>query len=315
VTVWRDNTAPSLTINENNFSVGVNSASLTGTTFDNLANPPHPLPGIGWANNRGGSGAGVVNVGGTWSANITGLQTGANVITVTSTDAAGNPTQASRTIFYDVAAPSVLIGSPATGFISTSATVLISGSATDNDAVNTITAKNVTPFPNTSFVVNVAAPGLPSASANWSSTVTLVQGTNTIQITATDRVGLSNTSSIIVWYDANPPSVAITNPATNPFLTGTSTITLSGTASDLLDTGIQSVDWSAPTGSGSTTLSNPGATSTGWTSPLITLNPGDNLITVTAKDKANRTASTSITIILSSIAPSIVVSTPRRTRT
>src|SRR5207248_640360 len=88
--------------------------------------------------------------------------------------------------------------------------------------------------------------------------------------------------------DATPPTVAITSPAAggSTFTTRTTPLTLSGTAGDNL--GVTQVAWTSSQGtSGNATTTNAWAT---WSAAGIALQPGSNVLTVTARDAANNNA-------------------------
>ncbi|CAN5907320.1 hypothetical protein BH11VER1_BH11VER1_38150 [soil metagenome] len=89
--------------------------------------------------------------------------------------------------------------------------------------------------------------------------------------------------------DTTPPTLAITSPASSPFSTASSTVAISGTASDAV--GVTAVTWSSDRGSSGT------ATGTNaWSIPNVSLAVGLNVITVTAKDAKNNTASSVLTV-------------------
>src|SRR5205085_973810 len=80
--------------------------------------------------------------------------------------------------------------------------------------------------------------------------------------------------------DPTPPTVAITAPTLNAtYTTMTSPLTLGGTATD--NVGVTQVAWTNSRG-GSGTASG----TTAWTASGIALQPGANVLTVTARDAA-----------------------------
>lgn len=91
--------------------------------------------------------------------------------------------------------------------------------------------------------------------------------------------------------DTTDPTVAMTSPTSGPsYSTGEDTISLGGSASD--NVGVTIVTWTNSRG-GSGTASGTDS----WTISNIPLHCGaDNIITVTAKDAANNTASVTLTI-------------------
>ncbi|MBN2020809.1 MAG: hypothetical protein JW749_11370 [Sedimentisphaerales bacterium] len=90
--------------------------------------------------------------------------------------------------------------------------------------------------------------------------------------------------------DTTPPTVAITSPTSNPtYSTSSSPLSIGGTASD--NVGVTQVTWSNNRG-GSGTCSG----TTSWSAIGITLYSGQNVITVTAWDAANNTATDTLTV-------------------
>jgi YD repeat-containing protein len=102
--------------------------------------------------------------------------------------------------------------------------------------------------------------------------------------------------------DTAAPTVAIEAPTTgDAYTTDASTLNLSGTAAD--DTAVESVTWSDDRGGSGTAVGT-----TNWMVSDISLQPGVNVLTVTATDSAGKTATTTLTVTL-------VTSTPLATPT
>ncbi|NKE72969.1 fibronectin type III domain-containing protein [Candidatus Manganitrophus noduliformans] len=119
-----------------------------------------------------------------------------------------------------------------------------------------------------------------------------------INITVTDSVSPHTPS------DQSSPSIAITTPTTaSTYNTTSSTVTLSGTASD--NVGVTQVSWVNSRG-GSGTASG----TTNWSVSNITLQTGDNVITITARDAAGNTASDTLTVTLSVPTPTPLPAAP-----
>ena len=164
----------------------------------------------------------------------------------------------------------------------------LSGNATDDNGIATIT-----------WVNNRGGSGTANNdSDDWTSwsvaNIPLQEGENVITVTATDTAGQTGTDTLIVTYsppgDTTPPTIQITGPTSeSTYETNSSTINLIGTASD--NVVVSEVTWENSAG-GSGTAS--GATS--WTIQNISLVEGENVITVTAKDSSGNTATDSITI-------------------
>lgn len=103
--------------------------------------------------------------------------------------------------------------------------------------------------------------------------------------------------------DREAPSVQITTPATSPFSTVLSVISLAGTASDQL--GVASVVWSTDRGQSGT------ATGTAnWTITNAALLAGANTFTVTALDAFGNAATTTLRVISNSQGPSTDTTAP-----
>jgi Concanavalin A-like lectin/glucanases superfamily/Bacterial Ig domain/Purple acid Phosphatase, N-terminal domain len=110
--------------------------------------------------------------------------------------------------------------------------------------------------------------------------------------------------------ETTPPTVAITTPTSNPTHTASTTpFMLGGTAAD--NVGVAQVTWANNRG-GSGTASG----TTTWTAAGIALQPGANVLTVTARDTANNTGAASITVTLAdTTAPSVALTAPAASAT
>ena len=141
------------------------------------------------------------------------LVNGANVISVVAVDAAGNTTVDNRTVNFDAAKPYVSVSAPVDNSFTSVATLKISGSV---DKAST-----------------VVVAGLPATMDmnNWSATVELHAGVNTIEIIATDLYG--NTSSVkrSITLDNIKPALAVSSPAQD-IAVNVPNVQISGTVSD-----------------------------------------------------------------------------------
>ena len=99
----------------------------------------------------------------------------------------------------------------------------------------------------------------------------------------------------VIEVDVTLPTVTITSPTSNPsYSTGSSSVTLGGTASDNI--GVTQVTWvNSRGGSGTAT----GTTS--WTASGIVLQGGANVLTVTARDAAGNTATGTLTVTVTAL--------------
>jgi len=259
-----DITPPLVQINSPANGATLTSASVTvsGTASDETA-----LTGVTV------NGVAATVVGGNFNASVT-LVEGANSITAVATDSSGNTTSTSIQVTYtppDITPPLVQINSPANGATLTSASVTVSGTASDETALTGVTVN-----------------GIPTTlgSGTFSASVALVAGTNTLTAVATDSSGNTASTSIQVTYtppDVTPPQVQILSPANGATLTSAS-VTVSGTASD--DTALASV-----------TVNGVAATlGSGTFSANVALVAGTNTLTAIAADASGNTASTSIQV-------------------
>ncbi|PZD94789.1 hypothetical protein DNH61_16295 [Paenibacillus sambharensis] len=203
----------------------------------------------------------------------------------------------------DTVPPTVSITSPAGGYVpggSEETPILVRGTASDNRAITTV-----------EVAVNDGA-FQPAESGdnwlNWSRTVKLSGGTNTIHARCVDAAGLEGRTSMVVTVDVEPPSITITSPKEQAELTGVEPngvlVEVTGTSSDA--NGVQAVeltvghnpvwvpvqpkaldDWSS------------------WSGKLTLTDPGLNFITARCRDKANNTTEVTIPVRVS-ILPDVV---------
>src|SRR6185312_12969897 len=278
ITLVYDPTPPSVAITSPTSGATYTATSspltLGGTAADNVG-----VTQVTWSNSQGGSGtaSGTTN----WTASGIVLQPGVNVLTVIARDAAGNSGTAVLTVTYTVATdstgPAVAITSHSNNQSVNASPITLGGTASDAGLGNSGIA---------SVTVNgVAASGGSAAgagTANWSASLTLSPGSNTLTVVAKDASPAQNstTTQITIVYDPTPPSVAISSPTSGATYTATSSpLTLGGTAAD--NVGVTQVTWSNSQG-GSGTASG----TTNWTASGIVLQPGVNVLTVIARDAA-----------------------------
>ena len=175
----------------------------------------------------------------------------------------------------DTTPPTVSISSPSNGQTFTTATITVSGTASDNVGISKVEVK-----------VGSGSWQLASGTTSWSKSVSLSPGSNTIYAKATDTSGNpSSQASVTVNYnppDTTSPTVSISSPSNGQTFT-TATITVSGTAWD--NVGVSKVE--VKVGSGSWQLAS-GTTS--W-SKSVSLSPGSNTIYAKATDMSGNPSS------------------------
>jgi hypothetical protein len=148
---------------------------------------------------------------------ITG-EVSSQTISGTATDNAGNSASTSVTVKIDKTPPVVTVASPPNGSNISLSTVAIGLSGSVSDGLS-----------GASGVTCNGSPGAISGS-NFTCTVLLTQGPNSISVQATDVAGNSSSSALSLTY-APAPQIAITSPA-NLSVTNLSPSTVLGTVSD-----------------------------------------------------------------------------------
>ena len=230
------------------------------------------------------------------SVRLTGLTTNTTYnIAVTAIDTSGNQSTCSGTVSGtaslslsvtpsgSVSFGNVMVGSTADRVftIQNTRTGSVSGTASASGAFRVVSGS---PF---------TLPGSGSTQVTVRFTPTSVAtSTTSVSFAADgDSVSRSVTGTGIV-ADVTPPTVTITQPAGATYTTSSTSVTLTGTASD--NVGVTQVVWANNRGGGGTA-----AGTSAWTAAVTGLRLGQNVLTVTAQDTANLTASTTLTVRLS----------------
>jgi hypothetical protein len=196
----------------------------------------------------------------------------------------------------DVGGPTLSNISPAPEAIVSSSSISVSGRATDDVAVASVTVNGV--------ATSLSSAGNPSDPAQVNfftvSPITLQRGPNTITIVARDVASPPNTTTDTrtVYWDTALPTLNFT-PATG-FTTFDSTVSVSGTASD--DAGIQRITVNGVDVS-FTSTNNPSLATEVSFSTTISLVAGSNPITVVVRDISNRTTTQTHTVTRQQQAP------------
>jgi len=181
--------------------------------------------------------------------------------------------------------PTVTITQPTSeGSYSTSqSTLSVGGSASDNIGVTSVT-----------WINSLGGSGTASGTDNWTiSNVSLQEGDNVITVTAHDAAGNSGVDTLTVTYtspDTEDPIITTTSPTSgDTYSTEEGSVSLGGSASDNI--GVTSVTWINSLG-GSGTASG----TDNWTISNVSLQEGDNVITVTAHDAAGNSGVDILTV-------------------
>ena len=171
------------------YTSGTGSITIAGTAADDTG-----VTEVSWVNSAGGTGSatGTTN----WSYANVPLQLGTNVIVVTARDTENNIGSDIITVTYDVndnTRPTISITSPSqNGNYTTDLNrVSISGSATDNVAVNEVTWSN-----------DRGGSGTATGIDPWIvNDIALQTGTNVITVVATDVANNQSTATLNVVYE------------------------------------------------------------------------------------------------------------------
>jgi parallel beta-helix repeat protein len=282
IDVYRDNTPPTVTIISpavDPYYTSSGIVNLSGSMSDN-----YQVTAVTWKNMATGS-SGTANCGFyTWSITEMSLNAGSNLVYVNATDGAGNIGSDIITIIRDNVNPTVAITMPTSSpiYIATTPYTMMSGTASDNTGVTSVT-----------WVNSLGGFGTASGTTSWSiASIALTQGSNVINVTSHDASGNTASTTKTIVYDPTAPTITITSPTSNPtYSNGNKTIiSLGGSASDNI--GVTSITWSnAATGESGTANGT-----TSWTISGILLKMGSNVITVTAHDSAGNSGTDTITV-------------------
>ncbi|HEY5040662.1 MAG TPA: glycoside hydrolase domain-containing protein [Verrucomicrobiae bacterium] len=288
-----DTTPPTISItlptSGSTYSTSSSTVSLSGTAGDNVG-----VVNVIWSDTQT-AGAGSASGTTSWSVNNISLASGANTITVTAYDAAGNHSAATLTVTYtptDTTPPTVSISSPTSGQTFTTSPVSVSGTATDPGSPSTGVSLVQVQVNGTSGTWQTV-----SGTTSWNASVPLSSGANTVYVRSQDGAGnYSTIASVNVTYnppDTTPPTLSITSPLNGSTVTSAS-LPISGTATDNGNgnSGISSVTVNGIAANNDTAT---GSSTANW-SATIALHSGQNTIAVIAKDMQNNPTSQQINV-------------------
>lgn len=301
VEYYTDGIAPSIAITSP--SIGTYATDSSTITISGTASDNDEVSTVIWmlsSSSSSGTASGTTS----WTASNIPLESGTNIITVTATDCAGDTATDTLTINYtvdetttpeeptetDSEDPVIAITSPSSNgsYTTESGTVTLSGTASDNVGITTITWENT----------EKQTSGTASGTTSWTIPgIALKEGTNTIAVSATDSAGNTSSAFITVTYnvtetttetptetvsgDDTKPDVTISSPTHRRYYRSRSSVVdLAGTASD--NVGVTTVIWLNQANGAAGTATG----TTNWSVPGIELDIGRNIITITAYDEA-----------------------------
>jgi sugar lactone lactonase YvrE len=140
------------------------------------------------------------------------LNVGANTIVVAASDLAGNVTTATRSLNFTGGGPALTVAAPADGILTLNSVLALSGTVAANSTVS----------------VNGAPASV--TGTQWSASVNLTAGVNTIAVTAVDLAGVASSLKRTVVLAAGGPELAVTGPGQD-LATNAGSLTINGTAS------------------------------------------------------------------------------------
>lgn len=153
----------------------------------------------------------------------TALSDGAHTVTINVSDFDGNAAnQASRTYTVDTVPPVLNVTNPADGFITNTAAMVVQGST--NDATSS-------PVTVTIKLNGVDQGAIPVTSGNFSKSITLANGANTIVVTSKDAAGRETVVTITGTLDTSAPIISAVTITPNPVDAGNTmiiSVTVSG---------------------------------------------------------------------------------------
>src|SRR2546430_2799229 len=196
----------------------------------------------------------------------------------------------------DTSAPTTSITTPTSGssYTTNTSPLTLGGTATDNVGVTQVSWTN-----------SQGGTGTATGTTTWSAPgIALQPGSNVLTVTARDAAGNPGNATLTVTYDPTAPTVGITTPTSAAtYTTNTSPLALGGSAAD--NVGVTQVSWANDHGGNGTASGT-----TTWSVPSIALQPGSNVLTITARDAANNTATTTLTVTYTPPAPPATPTAP-----
>ena len=230
-------------------------------------------------------GAVTVNPDGTFSTLVI-LSAGANTITVVATNNASLTTTDTRTIYYDGMAPDITITGPSDSSITKVSAATLSGTVDANSHVTGVTLNG-----------NPVSFSFDPGTGTFTAGITLVEGMNTIVVSAADLAGNTSSAGRTVTLDNINPTLAVTEP-NQDISTNQGSVAIQGTVSDATITTVtMSVNGGAPQ-----TLTVTGGA---FNTTVTFTTEGPYAVVVTATDAANNSSIVTRNIIYDATSPTL----------
>lgn len=201
--------------------------------------------------------------------------------------------------------PAVRITGPTTAasYTTDMNSVTLSGTVSDNvSAVSELTM--------TAGAAGNSYPVTRNTNGTWSTTISnLSEGETLVRVSATDESDNTGSDTVTIILDNTGPTVTITNPADNPFITRAGTLSLSGGVSD--NDSVSSVQITIVPPSGASITDNCQLSFGSWSYDIASLGVGETIVTVFATDNAGNTGTgNTLRIIRDTEAPTVTINDP-----
>ncbi len=204
---------------------------------------------------------------------------GANTITAIATDAATNSTTTTINVSLDTVAPVISVTSPVDGALTNQSQIVVAGSLSEQGNL-TINGQAIT--------VNL--------DGSFSAIVSLVEGANTVTLTASDAATNVSQSVLTVNSDTIAPIINITTPI-NRSSTNQAAQLVTGSLSEAATLLIN----------GQAVTVNPDLS---FSFGPITLAEGANSISVSATDAATNNSAGNVSVTLDTVIPTLILDSP-----
>jgi RHS repeat-associated protein len=281
--VYRDNTPPALTVSEpaNGFVTKSASVVVRGTAVD----PPNGSTSSKVTVKVDGKTT-PVDGSGAFSGTVK-LREGKNSITIVATDAAGNESREKRNVIRDTKPPKLVVRTPGDKMTTGDSSVTVCGTVSDKTVATLTLSLNGGP------AVSIPLRRMGS----FKEKVSLVEGINTLRLTATDAAGNSTVVMRAVTRRITSLTLVVGTPE-DETITTASSITVAGTVK-----GVGRVSL--------TVNGTPAEAGTdGSFSTSVALEEGSNVVTVRATDGAKNTSTVQRLVIRDTTPPSLAITDP-----
>lgn len=216
------------------------------------------------------------------------LVEGSNTIVLSATDESGNVGGTSVTVIRDMTAPTLIVESPAQDSV-----------LGESPGAFVVDVRDAT---ETMLTIGTESQLVPAGGGLVTVNVDLVEGLNTVEITAIDAAGNAAAEIVTIVLDLSAPLVTVDSPADGTsFGPGESPISLVATVNDATATQVESM----PVGLAASVPAGGGVVV-----GAISLAEGPNRITVTASDESGRSGTASIVVLLDTNPPVVTLDSP-----